>query len=360
MNFFERDSVYIIAEAGVNHDGDYGKAFALVEAAAHAGADAVKFQTFNARLLAAASAPKAAYQKRNTGEQDSQLEMLLKLELPQAWHAPLQARASELGMDFLSTAFDHESLEFLNGIDLPVYKIASGEITNGPMLWRVARAGRPMILSTGMATLGEIDQALAVLAHGLEFEQAPEGLEAIWLNWSRPQARTLVASKVALLHCTSQYPARTSEVSLRAMDVLKSTFGLPVGYSDHTEGALASVAAVARGACIVEKHFTLDRTLPGPDHAASLAPDELKSMVEQVRRVEEMLGQRAKVPQASEWDTRKAARQSLVFARPVARGQQIMAEDISTARLGGGLDPMHIWDLVGQAAERDYAKGDPA
>lgn len=359
MNYFECGSVYIIAEAGVNHNGDYDKALALVEAAADAGADAVKFQTFNARLLASARAPKAAYQKHNTGEQDSQLEMLLKLELPHDWHYLLQARSRALGLDFLSTAFDHESLLFLNGLELPVYKIASGEITNGPMLWSVARAGRPMILSTGMATLGEIDQALAVLAHGLEFDSPPQSLETVWLNWARPQARALVAERVALLHCTSQYPASPSEVNLRAMDVLKNTFGLPVGYSDHTEGVVASVAAVARNACIVEKHFTLDRTLPGPDHAASLLPGELKAMVEQIRQVEQMLGQATKVPQASEWDTRKAARQSLVFARPVSRGQQIVAEDLTSARRGGGMVPMHAWDLIGQMAERDHAAGDP-
>lgn len=359
MNYFERGGVYIIAEAGVNHNGDFDKAMALVEAAAAAGVDAVKFQTFNARLLASASAPKAAYQKRNTGEQDSQLEMLLKLELPHAWHAPLQARARELGLDFLSTAFDHESLAFLNGMDLPVYKIASGEIINGPMLWKVARSGRPIILSTGMSTLGEIDQALAVLAHGLEFDQPPASLEEVWINWARPQARALVAERVALLHCTSQYPARAQEVNLKAMGVLHKTFGLPVGYSDHTESVLASVAAVARNACIVEKHFTLDRSLPGPDHAASLAPDELKAMVEQIRLVQEMLGQEIKAPQASEWDTRKAARQSLVFSRAVACGQQIVAADLTTARRGAGLSPMQAWDVVGRVAERDYAAGDP-
>ncbi|WP_027910586.1 N-acetylneuraminate synthase [Pseudomonas sp. URMO17WK12:I4] len=360
MNYFERGRVYIIAEAGVNHDGDYDKAMALVDAAAQAGADAVKFQTFNARLLASSSAPKAAYQKRNTGEEDSQLEMLLKLELPHAWHYPLQARACELGLDFLSTAFDHESLAFLDQLELPVYKIPSGEITNGPLLWSIAQGGRPMILSTGMATLGEIDQALAVLAHGLEFNTSPQGLEEVWFNWARPEARAKAAARVALLHCTSQYPAQPAEVNLRAMDVLKNTFGLPVGYSDHTEGVLASVAAVARGACIVEKHFTLDRALPGPDHAASLAPDELKEMIDQIRQVEQMMGLAAKVPQASEWDTRKAARQSLVFARPVGKGQQILAQDLTGARRGSGVSPMHAWDLVGRLAECDYEAGDPA
>ncbi|MGE7991586.1 N-acetylneuraminate synthase [Pseudomonas sp. NPDC089554] len=360
MNYFERSGVYIIAEAGVNHNGDFEKALALVETAAAAGADAVKFQTFNARLLASASAPKAAYQKRNTGEQDSQLEMLLKLELPHEWHFPLQARARELGLDFLSTAFDHESLQFLGGLDMPVYKIPSGEITNGPMLWAVARMGRPMILSTGMATLGEIDQALAVLAHGLEFDQPPTSLEHVWINWTRAEARALVTKQVALLHCTSQYPARPEEVNLRAMKILHDTFGLPVGYSDHTEGVLASVAAVANNACIVEKHFTLDRALPGPDHAASLAPDELRTLVEQVRLVQQMMGQAVKAPQVSEWDTRKAARQSLVFARAVARGQRILAKDLTSARLGSGRAPMHAWDLIGQVADQDYAAGDSA
>ncbi len=360
MNFFQRERVYIIAEAGVNHNGDYETALALVEAAADAGADAVKFQTFNARLLAAANAPKAAYQKRNTGEQDNQLEMLLKLELPQAWHGPLQAKAKELGIAFLSTAFDNQSLEFLNALDLPLYKIASGEITNGPMLWKVARAGRPMILSTGMATLGEIDQALAVLAHGLEFAEAPQSLEEVLANWERDAARRQVAEKVALLHCTSQYPAQLEEVNLLAMDLLADTFGVPVGYSDHTEGLLVSLAAAARGARIIEKHFTLDRGMSGPDHAASLEPEELKAMVVQIRQVERALGARRKTPQASEWDTRKAARQSLIFVHDLAQGQAITANDLSTARQGGGTSPMHAWDLIGTPAARDFKAGDPA
>jgi N-acetylneuraminate synthase len=359
MNFFQRERVYIIAEAGVNHNGDYETAMALVEAAAEADADAVKFQTFNARLLAAANAPKAAYQKRNTGEQDNQLEMLLRLELPQAWHGPLQARASELGIAFLSTAFDSKSLEFLNTLDLPLYKIASGEITNGPMLWKVARAGRPMILSTGMATLGEIDQALAVLAHGLEFAEAPDSLEQVLSNWARDEARQQVAEKVALLHCTSQYPARLEEVNLRALDLLADTFGVPVGYSDHTEGLLVSLAAVARGAQIIEKHFTLDRSMPGPDHAASLEPGELKAMVAQIRQVELALGKRRKTPQASEWDTRRAARQSLTFVRDLAKGQTITAEDLGTARQGGGTSPMLAWDLIGTLAGQECKAGDP-
>lgn len=358
MKLSDKDAVYIIAEAGVNHNGDFEKAMALVEVAADAGADAVKFQTFNARLLAAQSAPKAAYQKRSTGEADSQLEMLLKLELPHEWHYELQARCKELGISFLSTAFDRESLDFLNTLELPFYKIASGEITNGPMLWHFAQAGKSIILSTGMATLGEIEQALAVLAHGMTHSEEPKSLEEVWRNWAQPHARHLVDERVSLLHCTSQYPARLDEVNLRAMDTLSETFQLPVGYSDHTEGVLVSIAAVARGASIIEKHFTLDRRLPGPDHGASLNPIELKLMVEQIRAVEAALGAHRKVPQGSEWDTRKAARQSIVIAKPVKEGQVIRMEDLTTARAGGGIMPMHIWDLVGTNAKQSYEIGD--
>lgn len=358
MTLPDNDRVYIIAEAGVNHNGDFEKAMALVEVAACAGADAVKFQTFNARLLAAKSAPKAAYQKISTGEVDSQLEMLMKLELPHEWHYKLQARCEELGLSFLSTAFDRESLDFLNTLDLPFYKVPSGEITNGPLLWHFAQAGKPVILSTGMATLGEIEMALAVLAHGMICSEEPKSLEEVWRNWAQPRARLLVEERVSLLHCTSQYPARFDEVNLKALDTLSTTFQLPVGYSDHTEGVLVPIAAVARGASIIEKHFTLDRGLPGPDHAASLNPIELKLMVEQIRTIEAILGTHRKVPQGSEWDTRKAARQSIVVVRPIEAGQEIRKEDLSTARAGGGIIPMYIWDLVGTNAKQSYKIGD--
>jgi len=352
------DPVYVIAEAGVNHNGRRELALQLVEAAAAAGADAVKFQTFSAARLASAQAPKAAYQQRSTGVAESQLEMLRKLELPLDWHAELQAFARARGVEFLSTAFDADSLDFLQQLGLPLYKIPSGEITNGPLLWRFARTGQPLVLSTGMATLSEVEQALAILAHGMHAEAEPRGLDAVWQGWSRPEWQARVRERVTLLHCTSQYPTPPHEVNLRAMDTLAAAFGLRVGYSDHTEGALVPIAAVARGATLVEKHFTLDRTLPGPDHAASLEPRELARMVADIRALSQVLGSGVKAPQPSEWDTRRAARQQVVAARDIAAHATLAREDLTTARSGGGLPAAALWDCVGRRAGRGYAAGE--
>lgn len=352
-------AVFVIAEAGVNHNGERDLAFALVEAAAAAGADAVKFQTFNARRLAASRAPKAAYQKRTTDESESQLAMLQKLELPLSWHAPLQAHARALGIEFLSTAFDAESLEFLETLQLPLYKIPSGELTNGPLLWRFARTGKALILSTGMSTLGEIEQALVVLAHGMQHDTPPASLSAAWQWWSQPASRGLVQQRVSLLHCTSQYPAPMSEINLSAMDTLRGAFHLPVGYSDHTQGNLIPIAAVARGASIIEKHFTTDRRLPGPDHAASLEPLELKQMVSDIRQLQAALGDGTKCPQASEWDTRTAARQNVVAARAIAAGSVLTASDLTTARAGQGRLAMQYWDSIGESLALSLEAGDP-
>ena len=267
------DHVYIIAEAGVNHNGQRDLAFALVDAAAEAGADAVKFQTFDAARLASKSAPKAAYQKQSTDAAESQLAMLKKLELPREWHADLQAHATQKGIEFLSTAFDSDSLAFLVDLGMPLFKIPSGELTNGPLLWQFARTGKPLVLSTGMATLSEVEQGLAIVAHALSAEAEPSSIDDVWRSWSRADWRARLNGHVTLLHCTSQYPTPFAEVNLRGMDTLAQAFGLSVGYSDHTEGILIPVAAVARGAKIIEKHFTLDRSLPGPDHKASLNPN---------------------------------------------------------------------------------------
>lgn len=351
-------SVYIIAEAGVNHNGERDKAFALVDAAAQAGADAVKFQTFNAKRLAALNAPKAAYQKLTTDMNESQFEMLKKLELPLGWHAELQSYAKSKGIEFLSTAFDEQSLSFLETLNLPLYKIPSGEITNGPLLWKFARTGKPLIVSTGMATLSEVEEALAVISHGLLNAATPSGLREVWRNWSKPIARQAVREKVTLLHCTSQYPTPVEEVNLAAMDSLGALFNLPVGYSDHTEGTLIPVAAVSRGAQIIEKHFTLSRNLPGPDHKASLEPDELARMVDEVRSIEVALGDSYKAPQPSEWDTRIAVRQQIVAARPIKAGQVLTADDLTTARAGSGKSAMLLWDTVGYVADRDLQAGE--
>jgi len=350
--------VKIIAEAGVNHNGDRQMAFDLVKVAAESGADAVKFQTFSAERLAAISAPKARYQQQTTDALESQLEMLKALELPDAWHSELQDYAGSLGIVFISTAFDTHSLAFLQTLNLPFYKVPSGEITNGPLLLAFARTGKDLILSTGMSTLGEIEQALAVVAYGYCHDTDPGSLDDIWRFWSTNEARLAIANKITLLHCTSQYPTPMDEVNLKAMDTLASAFQVPVGYSDHTQGLAVPVAAVARGAAVIEKHFTLDRELPGPDHRASLEPGELANMVRQIRDIERALGDGNKHPQLSEWDTRQAARQQLMFAEPVNKGQVITRESLTTARCGRGISPMGLWNLVGSTAARDYKAGE--
>lgn len=352
--------VFFLAEAGVNHNGEKEKAFALVEVAAAAGADAVKFQTFNAEKLAASRAPKAAYQKKLTDHQESQLEMLRKLELPLDWHAPLKEHAESLGIQFLSTAFDVDSLQFLQTLDLPVYKIPSGEIVNAPLLWHFARTGKPLILSTGMATLGEIEQALAVLSYGMSYTEPPKNFSEIWSFWSSEKAQQQVRDKITLLHCTSQYPTPMEEVNLNAMNTLADAFGMKVGYSDHTEGNLIAIAAVAKGAVLIEKHFTLDRQLPGPDHAASLEPTELKHLISQIRALSIALGSGIKAPQPSEWDTRRAARQNIIASRDIAVGELFSVDNITTARAGGGRSPMEWWDVLqGEPAKKNMMAGDP-
>lgn len=353
------EHVYIIAEAGVNHNGQRDMAFALVDAAAEAGADAVKFQTFDAKKLASRSAPKAAYQKKSTDAEESQLSMLKKLELPREWHHELRDHARQKGIEFLSTAFDTDSLAFLVKIGMPLFKIPSGELTNGPLLWQFARTGKRLVLSTGMATLSEVEQGLAVVAHALNAETEPSSIDEVWRGWSRPEWRnSLGGGHVTLLHCTSQYPTPFSEVNLRAMDTLSKSFGLPVGYSDHTEGVLIPVAAVARGAKIIEKHFTLDRSLPGPDHKASLEPQELSHMVRDIRVLQVAFGDGSKTPQPSEWDTRQAARQQIIAARDIAAGEEISRAALTTARCGRGLPPSELWGLVGKQVSRGYEAGE--
>lgn len=351
-------NVYVIAEAGVNHNGDLELARRLVDCAAEAGADAVKFQTFDAKKLATRAAPKASYQQRTTDAAESQLEMLRKLELPREWHWELRERARSRGIEFLSTAFDADSLTFLEELDMPFYKVPSGELTNGPLLWQFARQGRPLVVSTGMATMSEVEQALAVIAHAFNAVVEPADIAEVWRGWSDPAWRASLQGRVTLLHCTSQYPTPMLECNLRAMDTLRA-FGLPVGYSDHTEGILIPVAAVARGATLIEKHFTLDRAMPGPDHKASLEPAELTRMVQQIRDLQLALGDGAKCPQPSEWNTRQAARQHVVAARDIAAGTVFSRDDLTTARSGGGLPATALWGLIGVAAIQAYAAGEP-
>ena len=351
-------NVYVIAEAGVNHNGELEQACRLVDYAANAGADAVKFQTFNAKKLATCTAPKAIYQQRTTPVAESQLEMLRKLEMPREWHWVLRERAHSRGIEFLSTAFDVDSLTFLQQLEMPFYKVPSGELTNSPLLWRFARQGRPLVLSTGMATMSEVEQALAVVAHALNAEAEPKDIGEVWRGWSNAVWRDSLKGFVTLLHCTSEYPTPMRECNLRAINTLR-IFSLPVGYSDHTEGITVPIAAVALGATLIEKHFTTDRTLPGPDHRASLEPAELTQMVKQIRDLELALGDGAKCPQPSEWNTRQASRQQVVAARAISAGTTLSRDDLPTARSGGGVPASELWSMIGARCDRAYLTGEP-
>lgn len=355
----DQDAVYIIAEAGVNHNGSLDAALRLVDVAAEAGADAVKFQTFKAGAIISRHAPKAAYQQRTTGAAESQLEMVRKLELSLEDHHTLLARCRERGIEFLSTPFDIDSARFLvRELGMGRIKLGSGEITNAPLLLEVARLGRPVILSTGMSTLAEVENALGVLAFGyLGRERASSA--AFRDAYADDEGQAVLAGMVSLLHCTTEYPAPFEQVNLRAMRTLADAFGLPVGFSDHTPGIAIPVAAAALGARVVEKHFTLDKSLPGPDHRASLEPDELAAMVVSIRQVSAALGSAVKRPSAAELGNRAVARKSLVALRPVARGELFSADNLGCKRPGEGVSPFAWWDLLGRAAGRDYDEDEP-
>jgi N-acetylneuraminate synthase len=347
--------VLVIAEAGVNHNGSLDMALQLVDIAAGSGADVVKFQTFRADLLATAHAAKAEYQAVNTGEGGSQLEMLRRLELSPPAHATLVAHCAARGIRFMSTAFDVPSLEFLATLDMPAIKIPSGDITCAPLLLQAARLRRPLIVSTGMSTLADIEHALGVIAFGLTNDGVPRGRADFAAAFASEAGREALRAHVTLLHCVTQYPAPPASVNLRAMDTMAAAFGLPVGYSDHTAGIEVSIAAVARGACIIEKHFTIDRALPGPDHAASLEPAELVTLVRAIRNVEAALGHTHKVPAPEEIANLAVARRSLVAARAIVRGEVLRPDMLVAKRPGTGISPLQLWDIDGRVATRDYA-----
>jgi len=348
---------WIIAEAGVNHNGSCDRAIALVETAARAGADVVKFQSFRADKLATAGAGKAAYQKATTGGGQSQLDMLRALELSGDDERRIAKACAQLGITYMSTPFDAESATHLvEAVGVKALKIGSGDLTNAPLLLHLARFGLPIILSTGMSTLDEIEGALAVLAFGYtrpkDARPDASDLKAVPRDGS---AHAVLRDKVTLLHCTTEYPAPVASVNLNAMATMRDAFGLPVGFSDHTRGIHIPVAAVALGACVIEKHFTLDRELPGPDHRASLEPDELAAMVVQIRDVEAALGDGRKVPSPEEEHNRPVARRSLVALAPVRRGEKFSELNLGAKRPGTGLAPSRYWDYLGTAAARDYA-----
>ena len=321
----------IIAEAGVNHNGDIALAKKLVASAAAAGADLVKFQSFITAKSIVRQAPKATYQKKNTDPTESQFEMVRKLELSREDHNELINECRSHGIGFFSTAFDTESFDMLNDYELGLVKIPSGEITNLPFLRHIGNCKKPVIMSTGMATLGEIESAIDVL------EQA-----------GTPR------TSITILHCTTEYPAPMSEVNLSAMQTIQSAFGVSVGYSDHTLGIEVAIAAVAMGATVIEKHFTLDRNLPGPDHKASLEPEELKAMVKAIRNIEIAMGDGIKRLTASEAKNKHIARKSLVASKAIKTGEVFTLENIATKRPGTGICPMRLDEVIGRAAIRDF------
>ncbi len=327
----KKDKAIIIAEAGVNHNGDYDRAVAMVYAAKQAGADYVKFQTAVPELVISSIAPKAAYQKETTGEEESQLEMCRKIHLKLEDYGPLSELCREVGIGFMSTPFDLVSIDCLAPLGMDYWKIPSGEITNLPYLRKIGAKGEKVILSTGMSELDEVEKALQVL------EEA-----------GTPR------SNVALLHCNTQYPTPFEDVNLRAMDALRSLHPGAVGYSDHTVGIEVPVAAVAMGAQIIEKHFTLDKSLPGPDHKASLDPTELAAMVSSIRHIEQAMGSAEKHVSPSERANIEVARKSIVAARDIAVGEEFTEENITVKRPGNGISPMLWGEVLGRKAPRAF------
>ena len=320
--------VYIIAEAGVNHNGSFDLACKLVDAAKDAGVDCIKFQTFKSNNLVSNNAQKAEYQKSTTGE-GSQVDMLKKLELSYDEFLALKKYCDEVDISFLSTPFDFESIDFLNSIDMPFWKIPSGEVTNYPYLVALAKTEKPVVMSTGMCEMAEVEAAIKVL-------------------------RDNGTSDIRLLHCNTEYPTPFEDVNLRAMQTMRDTFDLEVGYSDHTKGIEVSIAAVALGATIIEKHFTLDRNMEGPDHKASLEPDELAEMVQSIRNIEKAIGTGDKTPSPSEIKNKAVARKSIVAKKRIEAGDAFTEDNITVKRPGSGISPMKWNEVLGMRAVRTF------
>lgn len=324
-------SIYIIAEAGVNHNGSYETACRLADAAKNAGADCVKFQTFKAENLVSQYAAKAEYQKQTTDSSESQLDMIKKLELSYEQFRQLEAYCKKIGIEFISTPFDMESIAFLNTFDMPFWKVPSGEITNLPYLTAIAKTNKPVIMSTGMCESDEITAAVKVL-------------------------RTNGTDELTLLHCNTEYPTPFSDVNLRVMEAMRRDFGVAVGYSDHTAGIEIPIAAAAMGATVIEKHFTLDRSMEGPDHKASLTPGELAQMVLCIRNVEAAMGDGIKAPSASERKNIEIARKSIVALKKIHAGEAFTENNITAKRPGNGVSPMRWFEVLGRTAKRDFAE----
>lgn len=321
-------AVYVIAEAGVNHNGSVKNAFKMIDCAKECGCDCIKFQTFKADALVTSNAPKADYQMRNTNGSNTQFEMLKSLELNDREFEELKAHCDEIGIEFMSTPFDIESVDVLEKIGVTRYKISSGDINNKQLLQYVAKTGKSMVVSTGMSTIEEVTKAV---------------------DWIEQVGN----HQITLLHCTSNYPTSYDEVNMKAMQTLQQKFGYPIGYSDHTKGDLASIVAVAMGATVIEKHFTLDKNMEGPDHKASLNVEELKEMVDDIRAVETIMGNGVKQPMKSELNTRSVARKSVVLAHNIQKGEILKKEDLVLKRPGNGLAPEYLDELIGKVLVRN-------
>ncbi|WP_322923968.1 N-acetylneuraminate synthase [Paenibacillus campi] len=350
-------SVYIIAEAGVNHNGDLSLAKQLIDIAREAGADAVKFQTFISENEISVYADMADYQQKNMNDNSSQLEMVKKLELAFDDFVELKHYCELQNIEFLSTPFDFDSADFLlNKLNLESIKIPSGEITNAPFLLYIARHKRKMIVSTGMATLSDIQQALGVIAFGLLDIEPTQHPSVTYFEqaYMSQQGQQLLKEYVTLLHCTTEYPAPIDAVNLNAIPNMSKTFDLPVGYSDHTDSIAVPTAAVALGATIIEKHITFDKKAVGPDHAASIEPDELKSMVTFIRQTEQALGNGVKIPSPVELKNRAIARKSLVASKKIRKGEAFSIDNLAIKRPGTGISPMMYWEIQNFRAPRDF------
>ena len=352
------DRTIIVAEAGVNHNGEPDLAFRLIDIAVEAGVDVVKFQTFNAGDIVTKGASKVDYQKKNIDDSESQYSMLKRLELDCETYYKLISYCKEQEIEFLSTAFDFKSLNFLvNDLGLKTLKISSSEITNGPLLLAHARTGCDLIISTGMATLSEVEEALSVLAFGLingmdlKIKPSRDEFQKAYSSVAGQQA---LRNRVTVLHCTTEYPAPPKEINLNAMLTMRNVFGLKTGYSDHSKGITVPIAAVAMGATLIEKHFTIDKSLSGPDHKASLNPSELKDMVKAIRNIEQAMGDGIKLPMPSELKNRSIIRKSLVASIEIKKGDFFSEHNIVAKRPDMGISPMEYWDLYGSVSHKSF------
>lgn len=348
---------YIIAEVGVNHNGSLDMAKELVRVAKDAGANAVKFQTFKAENLVTREAKQAKYQVDNLGEATSQYAMLKKLEFSYEEFEELQSFCSVVNIAFLSTPFDYESVDFLlDTLNMKTIKIPSGELTNTPFIHYIATKQKPIILSTGMATVEEIHEALSYIAYGLMKPTETVTIEKVQQLYSTEEAKAVLQKYVTILHCTTQYPTPPVSINLMAMNEMKEIFGLPVGFSDHSEGVHIPIAAVSMGAVMIEKHFTLDKALEGPDHIASLNPEELNAMIKGIREVELALGDGIKKPTAIELQNRIAARKSLIAKKTIQKGDVFTTDNLTAKRPGSGISPSNYWTYLGKSATKSYDK----